>query len=81
MNLLSFLPIAAIALVIWCGRRIPLSGWRKRAAILARAAAVAALCATLLGGSRVRTAEATATRSFSQAYCGEPHSNTGVARK
>ena len=57
MNLLSFLPIAAIALVIWCGRRIPLSGWRKRAAILARAAAVAALCATLLGGSRVRTAE------------------------
>ncbi|MGH2670725.1 MAG: vWA domain-containing protein, partial [bacterium] len=52
-----FLPLAAIAFVVWLGRRIPLSGWRKRTVIATRAAAVAALCAALLGGARVRTAE------------------------
>lgn len=57
MNLLLFLPLAAIVLVIWLGRRIPLTGWRKRAAIAARGAAVAALCAALVGEGHRRLTE------------------------
>jgi Mg-chelatase subunit ChlD len=57
MSLAPFLTLAAIGFVVWFGRRIPLAGWRKRAAIAARAAAIAALCTALLGGARVRTTE------------------------
>ena len=49
MALLLFLIMLGI--VCWRGRRIPLTGWRKRAAIGARVAACAALCAALLGVS------------------------------
>jgi len=56
MHLTGLLSVVAVILVVWLGQRISLAGWRKRAAILTRAAAVAALCAALLGGSRVHTA-------------------------
>jgi len=49
--------IAGLALVIGWGRRIPLSGWRRRLAIGCRMAAVVALVAALWGSPHYRTVE------------------------
>ena len=47
--------ISLFAMVLWIGRRIPLSGVRKWLAIGCRVAAVAALCAALWGPPHRRT--------------------------
>ena len=49
--------VAAMTAVLWWGRRVPLTGWRKRLAVACRLAAVAALGMVLFGPSRPRTIE------------------------
>ena len=58
MSLLLFAIFVGLAgFVLWWGRRITLTRWRKRAAIGCRLAAIGVLCAALLGTGHQRTVE------------------------
>ncbi len=46
--------LSSLGFILWRGRRIPLSGWRRRLAVGCRLAAIGALGAALLGGARHR---------------------------